>query len=138
MWHTATLVPDCALRLHPIPFCSVLAPGTCFCPGSAQGRHLMGFMRIDRPFYGKRGRATGPGWRPDLIHRPGVGTLLREGWCPLPARISVVSPSSGRGAGRIEGGAVDPHAMQNDGELAGERDLGLLHAGALGDSHAPA
>src|ERR1700758_4501311 len=22
-----------------------------------------------------------PGLRPDLIHRPGVGTSLREGWC---------------------------------------------------------
>ena len=26
-----------------IPFCVVRSPGACFCPGSAQGRHLMGF-----------------------------------------------------------------------------------------------
>src|ERR1700681_4082216 len=28
-----------------IPFCVIHLPGTCFCPGSAQGRRLMGFMR---------------------------------------------------------------------------------------------
>src|SRR3954466_15174837 len=25
-----------------------------------------------------------PAWRPDLIHRPGVGTSLRDGWCRGP------------------------------------------------------
>jgi hypothetical protein len=32
-----------------------LSPGSCFCPGSALGRHLMGFERIGRPIYGGRG-----------------------------------------------------------------------------------
>jgi hypothetical protein len=27
-----------------IPFCMIHSPGTCFCPGSAQGRRLMGFI----------------------------------------------------------------------------------------------
>jgi hypothetical protein len=26
-----------------IPFCVIRSPGARFCPGSAQGRHLMGF-----------------------------------------------------------------------------------------------
>src|SRR4029077_11838336 len=38
-----------------IPFCVIHSPGTCFCPGSAQGRRLMGFMRgTGRPICGKR------------------------------------------------------------------------------------
>ena len=37
-----------------IPFCVIRSPGTCFCTGSAQGRRLMGFMRIGRPIYTMR------------------------------------------------------------------------------------
>src|SRR5262245_24027269 len=59
----------------------ILSPGACFCPGSALGRHLMGFERIGRPIYDERGLEPRPGWRPDLIHRPGVGTSLWDGWC---------------------------------------------------------
>jgi len=36
-----------------------------------------------------------------------------------------------------EGRAICQHPMHDDGELAGERDLGLVHAGALGDAHRP-
>lgn len=35
-------------------------------------------------------------------------------------------------------GAVAPEAMQEHGELAGDRDLGLLEAAALSDREAPA
>ena len=38
----------------------------------------------------------------------------------------------------IESTGADPHAVQHDGELAGERYLRLLHAGALGKAHRPA
>ena len=38
----------------------------------------------------------------------------------------------------IKSTGADPHAVQHDGELAGERYLRLLHAGALGKSHRPA
>src|SRR5262245_64973226 len=38
----------------------------------------------------------------------------------------------------IESTGANPHAVQHDGELAGERYLRLLHAGALGKSHRPA
>jgi hypothetical protein len=38
----------------------------------------------------------------------------------------------------IESTGANPHAVQDDGELAGERYLRLLHAGALGESHRPA
>jgi hypothetical protein len=72
-----------------IPFCVVLSPGSGFCPGSARGRHLMGFDEDRSANLRLRGRdATGPGWRPDLIHRPGVGTSLRDGWCRGPPEIS--------------------------------------------------
>jgi hypothetical protein len=42
-----------------IPFCVVGSPGTCFCTGSAQGRRLMGFMRIDRANLRKRDHMFG-------------------------------------------------------------------------------
>src|SRR5262245_61562366 len=38
----------------------------------------------------------------------------------------------------LEGGTIGPHAMEDDGELAGERDLGLLVARLLGQSPGPA
>src|SRR6266702_8757611 len=34
-------------------------------------------------------------------------------------------------------GSVDPHPMQNDGELARDSDLGLAETVALGESHSP-
>ena len=36
-----------------------------------------------------------------------------------------------------EFGAVTPHAVQDDGQLASDGDLGAGHAAALGDLHAP-
>jgi hypothetical protein len=42
-----------------IPFCVIRSPGTCFCTGSAQGRRLMGFMRIGRPIYTMRDHIFG-------------------------------------------------------------------------------
>jgi hypothetical protein len=43
-----------------IPFCVIHSPGTCFCPGSAQGRRLMGFMRgTGRPICSKRDHIVG-------------------------------------------------------------------------------
>src|SRR5271169_438901 len=54
---------------------------TCFCTGSARGRHLMVFgedrsTNLRRVVVSQR-----DGLRSDLIHRPGEGTSLREGWC---------------------------------------------------------
>ena len=38
----------------------------------------------------RRGRLRHrPGWRPDLIHRPGVGTSLWEGWCRARPNLSI-------------------------------------------------
>jgi hypothetical protein len=43
-----------------IPFCVIHSPGNCFCPGSAQGRRLMGFMRgTGRPICSKRDHIVG-------------------------------------------------------------------------------
>src|SRR6516225_3363854 len=38
----------------------------------------------------------------------------------------------------LEGRAIGQHPMHDDGELASECDLGLVHAGPLGDPHRPA
>src|SRR5437660_10707298 len=65
-----------------IPFCVIHSPGTCFCPGSAQGRRLMGFMRgTGRPICGKRDRIVGcvdnshDGLARSIV--PGEGTSLQ-------------------------------------------------------------
>ncbi|RZN10319.1 hypothetical protein CWO90_46950, partial [Bradyrhizobium sp. Leo121] len=34
-----------------IPFCVIRSPGSRFCTGSVQDRHLMGLERIGRPIY---------------------------------------------------------------------------------------
>lgn len=39
--------------------------------------------------------------------------------------------------GLAEGGAVGPHAVQDDRELAGDRHLGAPHVAALGDAQTP-
>ena len=59
-----------------------------------------------------------PALRPDLIHRPGDGTSLREGWCRDPPETSELLLSC-RGAAaaarliRVESFGVEPHAMQD-------------------------
>src|SRR6266516_2604384 len=60
-----------------IPFRVIHSPDTCFCTGSAQGRRLMGCVEDRSANLRMRGRVPHPGWRPDLIHRPGEGTSLR-------------------------------------------------------------
>src|SRR5579863_5832719 len=37
----------------------------------------------------------------------------------------------------VEFSSVDPHAMQNDGELTGDRNLGFAEPVALGEPYAP-
>ena len=37
----------------------------------------------------------------------------------------------------VELGSIDPHAMQNDGELTGDRNLGLAEPVALGEPCSP-
>lgn len=58
----------------------ILSPVSCFCPGSARRRHLMGSDE-DRPTnLGVRGEpeAPLPVLRSDLIHRPGDGTCYER------------------------------------------------------------
>ena len=67
--------------------------GSRFCTGSARWPPPDGVrMRIGRPIYGRVVEPQGA-MRPDLIHRPGVGTSLREGWCHDPPESPVSSPS---------------------------------------------
>ena len=53
----------------------------------------------------------------------------------------VVSRSGGSGRDRRRGeaefGPIDPHTMQDHGELAGERDLGALQTSPLRQFHRP-
>src|SRR5205085_3133847 len=60
-----------------IPFRVIHSPDTCFCTGSAQGRRLMGCVEDRSANLRMRDRVPHPGWRPDLIHRPGGGTSRR-------------------------------------------------------------
>src|SRR6516164_283995 len=79
--------------------------------------------------------------RSDLIQRPGDGTLLPGGWYPEPpeSAIYLLLASFCRSCFvSAEFRVVGQHAVQYHGELAGERDLGLAHAGASGQTHPPA
>ena len=77
-----------------------------------------------------------PNLRSDLIHRPGEG--LRFGKPMSCAARNPLNSLSGRHSGRSEQRSIDQHAMHDHGELAGERHLCLLHAGAFGKPHRPA
>src|SRR3984893_11824652 len=120
----------------------ILSPVSCFCPGSALGRHLMG---SDEEQVGQSNNAQ---WRspaemssawPDPSSRrrdlaPG-GRYFRT------ARTCNLLTLAGYGYRSFvgqEGCSVGQHAVQNHGELAGERDLGLAHASASGQAHPPA
>src|SRR5271167_5131864 len=110
------------------------SPGTRFCTGSAQGhdrpKAATRWGSEDKADQSTSAWSKPPGWaRSDLIHRPGEGTSLREGWCREPARKLSIS-SLGRGCGEIERFSVDQHPMHDHGKLAGERYLRLLHADA--------
>src|SRR3979490_2844515 len=77
-------------------FASSLPPGLASVRGRREGRHLMGFEEDRSANLRERGLMPRPAWRPDLIHRPGVGTSLRGGWCHDPPESpSMVSPSLG-------------------------------------------
>ena len=61
-----------------------------------------------------------------------------------PSRCREAQSDSGGGSiaglaviGETEVGAVDPHAMENDADFAGERDLGPFGAAAFGDRDGP-
>src|SRR6476620_7466934 len=80
-----------------IPFCVIHSPGTCFCPGSAQGRRLMGFMRgTGRPICGKRDHIVGcvDNSRDGLAWSIVPAKGLRFGESPVwwPARKPVCAP----------------------------------------------
>src|ERR1700690_280914 len=57
----------------------------------------------------------------------------------LPFGRNSVMPSLGSNLLRrpVELGSIDPHAMQNDGELTGDRNLGLAEPVALGEPYPP-
>src|ERR1700733_15806663 len=82
--------------------------------------------------------ATGiPSSRPEFV--ASAARRRRQGW-PLGHRrrrraASLMVPSTV--LGWSEGRAISEHPMHDDDELAGERHLGLLHAGASGEPYAP-
>ena len=56
----------------------------------------------------------------------------------MPRPKSVELSLSGRHSGRLEQRSIDQHAVHDHRELASERHLRLLHAGAFGEPHRPA
>src|ERR1043166_6330946 len=129
--------PSVTGREWSIPFCAVHSPGTRFCTGSArEAATRWGSRRIGRPIYVAWSRCH---WLGRALTDPSSrrGTSLREGWCRDPPENSR-SPLSGRRSGKIERLSVRQHPVHDHRELAGERHLGLPHAGALGEPHAPA
>ena len=87
----------------------ILSPVSCFCPGSAPGRHLMGSDEEQVGQSKKRAvvRTAPPRiMRPDLIHRPGDGTLLR-GLVSRPRTCDLLS-LTGYGCGRFVGEKARP------------------------------
>src|SRR5262249_52868929 len=81
--------------------------------------------------------ATLGGQGSDLSVVPARG--LRFGKAGVVARPrTLIAPFLGRRGGRIEWCPVDQHSMHDHGQLAGERDLRLVHADALGEPCGPA
>jgi hypothetical protein len=99
----------------------------------------------------KRGRWPHRTLRLHPVHRPDDGTLGSEPHgsartrsflaligIPFQSAIMSASGRSGVLARPAECRPIDPHAMQDDGKLASERDKGTLVAAAFGDLHCPA
>src|SRR3954466_7071872 len=112
----------------------ILLPVSCFCPGSARGRHLMGSdeERVGQSKYAQSSKvAPLCNMRPDPIHRPGNGTLLRELVSrPRTCDLLILTRCSRSCLVSNEARFVSKHAVQHHGELTGERNFGLAHAGA--------
>src|ERR1700689_1134043 len=73
----------------------------------------------------------------NLSNSPSPSSRLGRLFLPF-GRNSVI-PSLGSNLPRrpVELGSINPHAMQNDGELTGDRDLGLAESIALGEPYPP-
>src|SRR5512134_4147192 len=107
-----------------------------------RGRHIMPSDGSRRANLGTRGpawSAATPGFAasPDPASRQrdlgGSGAFwppLRSRLFSLRGRADLLAPA--------EVGSIQPHAMQNGRQLAGQGDLGALQAAALGDIHGPA
>jgi hypothetical protein len=128
-----------------IPFYVIHSPGTGFCPGSAQGRRLMGFIEeqvgqsaegVIAPLDASTTRVTAwPG--PSSRRRDFASGRARCGGPPENGFVLRVLGRCCPGS-RIERHVVLEHAKHDHGELARQRDLGLVGAGASGDPHRPA
>ena len=74
-------------------------------------------------------------------HRP-TGTIRftlsgRDWFVSLLLRSSVLCQRRSRLPAKTEIGCIAPHAMEDDGKLAGDRNTGARHAPAFGDVHSP-
>src|SRR5262249_9029229 len=91
--HIATLMRASVTGLDKsIPFAPSTRRGLASVRGRREGRHLMGFAEDRSANLRMRALVAHPAWRPDLIHRPGEGTSLREGWCRDPPENRYVLP----------------------------------------------
>jgi hypothetical protein len=123
------------------PFLSViLSPASCFCPGSARGRHLIGSDEDRSANLGTRSHLASCsricGLTGSIVPATGPAPDV---WC-LSARTCDLFLSLYFG-GRLAGdelGPIDHHPVQDHGELACQRHLRLAHASAPGYPHRPA
>ena len=91
------------------------------------------------------GRSGRQGRMADYLSRVDFIVLDELGYLPFAQSggqllFHLISRLYGAGPGllpKAELGAVAPHAMQDDGELAGDCDPGPRHASSLGNPHAP-
>ena len=79
----------------------------------------------ERGFRGSASRSPSPSSRRDEV----FFAVAEDDWSLVSESCFLLAP--------LELGTVDPDAMQNDSELAGDSGLGLLDADAFGQPHTP-
>src|SRR5215210_4958889 len=128
-------------RLASSPRVIVTSPSSCFCSWSAWSCHIMLSVRMRGANLGSRSPldraatallAASPPPSSRRRDLRGAG-LIRP--CSEPLLLVLCC---GRLPAPPEGGAVDPHPVQDDGELACQCHLGALHPASLGDLQSPA
>ena len=117
-----------------------LSPVSCFCPGSARGRHLMGSDEDRSANLATRSHLASCsricGLTGSIV--PATGPAPGEGVRPPePLNFLLCLCLGGRLAGD-ELGPIDQHPMQDHGKLPGQRHLRLAQTSALGYPHRPA
>ena len=117
---------------------------TRFSSRSAQGRRMMGSGErgVSICFTTLRAEPAGSGLstrspRPSSPRERSGSPFRASSWCLVLLCSGCCEAGAPGFLAEAELGFVAPHAVQDDGELAGDRDAGARHAAMLGDLHAP-